>query len=109
MSAPPGTSSSTRRGGREERNVDTATDVVNNLETDVNVDVGGGISEEPSTEQIYVEEILETEAGESPIVESSANESDALPVADGGGVDHEQNVGGISTETSTAPAVAVSS
>ena len=108
-SAPPGTSSSTRRGGREERNVDTATDVVNNLETGVNVDVGGGISEEPSTEQIYVEEILETEAGESPIVESSANESDVLPVADGGGVDHEQNVGGIATETSTAPAVAVSS
>ena len=93
--APPGTSSSTRRGGREERNVDTATDVVNTLETDVNVDVGGG------TEQIYVEEILETETSESPIVE--------LPVADEGGGDHEQNVGGIATETSMAPAVAVSS
>ena len=105
--APPSTSSSTRRGG-EGRNVDTAADnVVNTLETDVNAEVDGGDSEEPSTEQIYVEEILETETGESPIVES-----DALPVADGGGEelsgDHEQNID-IATETSTVPAVAVSS
>jgi len=109
--APPSTSSSTRRGGGEERNVDTAVDVVNTLETDVNAEVGGGDSEEPSTEQIYVEEILENETGESPIVESDANASDALPVADGGELsgDHEQNIGGIATETSTAPAVAVSS